>query len=203
MKRASLLSVLMVCWLAGQASAGPYTLDSATALEFRQILAPGSSGLLMGVFDGTAWVYQNPLFPATAYPAIMQDDVGFVGALSGNQSWMRIGLEDSFGDYDGFRMFVGNDDQSTWDVRLVADDLTSNWVSIPVGESASLELTFASTALTRIGFDLRLNTGLPNPPSLTDTFHISVVPLPGVPLPGAFILGMLGLAVGLKLRRFV
>lgn len=206
MKRVSLLSVLMIGLLAGQVSAGSYTLDSATALGFRQILAPGSSGLLMGVFDGTTWVYQSAIFPATEYPAIMQGEVGFVGTLSGNLSWMRVGLEDSFGAYDGFRTFVGNDDQSTWEVRLMANDLTSDWVSISPGGSAWLELTFASTDLTGIGFDTRLNTDLPDAPSLTDIYNISLVqrePGTPVPVPGALLLGLLGVAGGLKLRKFV
>ncbi len=200
MRRASLLAVSTICLLAGQVSAVPLTLDSATALEFRQILAPGSSGLLQGVFDGANWVYQNPWLPAVEYPAVMQGMVGFVGTISGGQSWMRIGLEDSLGDYDGFRMFMGNDDQSDWQVRLFANELTSDWVVIPIGGSAWLELDFASTTLTTIGFDIRLNTGLPNPPSLTDTFNVSVVL---VPVPGAFTLVVAGLVAGLKLRKFV
>ncbi len=198
MKRVSVLSVVLVCLVAGQASAGPYTLDSATALEFRQILAPGSSGLLQGVFDGTTWVYQDPWLPAVEYETTMQGQVGFVGTISGNQRWMRIGLEDSFGNYDGFRTFVGNDDQNTWEIRLFANDLVSDWVVFPAGEGAWLELNFASADLTGIGFDVRLNTSLPNPPSVTDAFSVSVVPVPG-----AFILGMLGLAGVMKLRRFV
>ncbi len=119
---------------------------------------------------------------------------------------MRIGLEDSFGDYDGFRVFAGNDDQSAWELRLFANELTSDWVVIAAGQSAWLELNFASADLAQIGFDLRLNTGLADPPSLTDTFNVSVVTQPGVPrvpVPGAFMLVMAGLAAGLKLRKFV
>ncbi len=78
MKRV-LLSVLMICLLAGSASAGMYTLDYATALDFLQLPADGSSGLLMGVFNGTGWEYQSPVYAATEYPAAMQGEVGFVG----------------------------------------------------------------------------------------------------------------------------
>jgi len=206
MKRV-LLSVLMICLLVGQASAEMYTLDYATALDFRQLPADGSSGTLMGVFNDIeqVYVFAPEGFPeemvVSQYEEAMQGEVGFVGFLSGNLSWMRIGLlEDDFGTYSGFRTFLANDNENTWDVRLVANGVPDDeWVPIAAGESRWLELPFNSTGLTMIGFDVRLNTGVFNPPSITDWTHISVVPLQG-----GVILGILGLAAaGWRLRKLV
>ncbi len=198
-----LLSVVVVCLLAGQASAGLYTLDYSTALDFLQITATGSSGLLNGVFNGTGWEYQNPYLPAVAYPAGMLGDVGFVGSLSGNSSWMRIGATGTFGSgtTDSFGAWLGNDDNSAWDVRLVTSAGESGWQTLVPGEFRWLEFDLTSSGyLTMIGFDVRLNTGLTPAPSVSDAFSISAV----VPLPAAVLLGMLGLGVaGMKLRKFV
>ncbi len=198
-----LLSVAAVCLLAGQASAGLYTLDYSTALTFNKL---AGSGLLNGVYDGLAtppnqWEYQNPWLPAQAYPSPMLGDVGFVGSLSGNQSWMRIGATGTFGTgtTSSFGAWLGNDDQSAWEVRLVANNTPeSTWTSISPGQFLWFDMP-VSGPLTMIGFEVRLNTGLTPTPSPSDSFNISAVPIPA-----AVLLGMLGLGVaGMKLRKFV
>ncbi len=209
MKRV-LLSALMACVFVGQASAEMYTLDYATAIGFHQLPADGSSGTLMAVFNDTGQVYAFAPegFPedmvVRQYADVMRGEVGFVGYLSGDLSWMRIGAEGNFGtgNYTRFGAFLANDNNSTWQVRLVTNAETptdADWVSIDAGDSRWLELDFAPTALTMVGFDVRLNVAMADHPSLTDSFHVSVVPLQG----GA-VLGVLGLAAaGLRLRKFI
>ncbi len=197
-----LLSVSVICLLAGQASAGLFTLDYSTALSFRQITGGGSSGLLNGVYNGDdPWPYQNEYLPAEEYPSPMQGAVGFVGSLSGNLRWMRIGATTGdFTDptYDSFGAWLANDDNSAWEVRLVTNDVAQDsWTPLAPGES--VWLTWGSAALTMIGFDVRLNTSLLPKASPSDSFNISAVPLPA-----GVLLGMLGLGVaGMKLRKSV
>ncbi len=200
-----LLTTLVVGLLAGQASAAIYELDRTTALTFRQLTPTGSSGLLQGVFDlktvPVTQVYASSIIPAVEYAVPFLGEVGFVGTLSGNDAWMRIGVAGaSAGTYDGFHTQLANDNQSTWEVRAFANGAVSGgWVAIDPGESTWLTVAFPEAALTTFGFDVRLHRyNGPLSPSVTDTFHVSVVPVPG-----AILLGFLGLgAAGLKLRKF-
>ena len=141
MKRILLLAAV-TGFFAAHASADPYELDYATALTFEQLLPSGSSGLLNGVFDLTvspvAQVYANPFLPAAEYEEPFLGDVGFVGTLSGDGSWMRVGTDgSSIGEYTSFRTYVANDNQSIWHVRAFANsDVSGDWVALPWTPSA-------------------------------------------------------------------
>lgn len=212
MKRV-LLTLAWACLLAGHAHADTFTIDRDTALTFRQIYNGGV--WLQGVFDLTTTpptpVYKHPTFGVEVYPDNPQGLVGFVGTITGDDNWMRIGVKNGdFGTYTGLRAFIANDNQSTWAVRLFANDCQTSWrylkspVSSDEGTSATLELSFEEMALTTFGFDVLLDVGN-DPcvkwPSATDAFHVSVVP---APVPAAALLALLGLgAAGMKLRKFV
>lgn len=209
MKRILLL-VVVVGLFAGQASADLYQLGHDTALTLRKIDMTGS-GAFMGVFDLTlspvsivdeSWEYD--FLKAEDYEAPFQGEVGFVGTLSGNGSWMRIGAEGDVGNYTGFRTYVANDNNSIWHVRAFANtSISGDWVALRPGESTLLDVSFATeAALETFGFDVMLvmdptNTYPSDYPSVTDTFHVSVVPVPG-----AVLLGLLGMGMaGFKLRK--
>jgi len=190
------------------AMADVYEVDYTTALAFRDIsTTPSESGLLLNVFDlrgntnPATHIYDGPLLPEPDYQdAPWLGQVGFSAILSGDGAWMRIGADDdSIGEYDGFRIFLGNDNNSTWQVRSFVNGTSlDDWVSLDPGKGIWLESSFTATELTSFGFDVRLNMNVGEySPSVSDTFHVSAVPVPG-----AILLGVLGLSVvGVKLRR--
>jgi hypothetical protein len=115
--------------------------------------------------------------------------------------------------YDGITSYFQNDDQSRWSVQLFYVSGATEYNSgafmelLPVGDSIYLSTGapvggLDLSTITSIGFRVKgINMGGTNPnyPSYSDDFHISVVPVPA-----AFLLGLLGLgAAGLKLRKSV
>jgi len=153
----------------------------------------------------------------------MQYEVGFVGELVDNDNskmaYVRIGFGNNFDaflaqlttaglplSYTGFVVPTSNDNQQNWQYQLWykttagvyvdqnnlvgispkggTDELTWDWVN-------DLDLT----TIADLGFMLQLDFSTLDGGS--DVFHTSVVPVPG-----AVLLGMLGLsAAGLKLRK--
>jgi hypothetical protein len=126
--------------------------------------------------------------------------------------------------YDGISMYVQNDNQSKWSYQLFytiggSVDPTNGIVTggTEYNSGAFVEVlglyhsTVLSTGapvggldlgtISNIGFRIQGNNmggGDLSDPSYSDDFHTSVVPVPG-----AVLLGFLGLgAAGLKLRRF-
>jgi hypothetical protein len=230
MKRLLLIS-LIVGLCAGGASATMYKMDAATAELFtgvywsdiqttnsNQVYYAGRSPGL----SASDKIYGGNL----SYGAIMNYAVGFTGNLKDNEAMPDGYASVSFGlgnnistlfptnvdTYDSFALPMINDNQQQWDVRLYAvtagsydvPDFVTPWINLPVnGASTSPILSFGgdvdfSSSLTDIGFAIRFNkatTGLGT--QTEDVFHVSVVPVPG-----AFLLGMLGLGVaGVRLHR--
>ncbi|MGE5294902.1 MAG: hypothetical protein ACM3VT_08730, partial [Solirubrobacterales bacterium] len=210
-----LLILALACLLTGHAYADVFNLDADTALRFRQI--PTGASWLHGVFDLTTTpptqVYPVFGLGVLGYPDhLAKAEVGFVGTISGDGEYMRIGLrDDEFGTYTGFRARIANDNQSVWSVRLFANGYTGNWQRLYPPELstddllrvADLEIPFEGEEdLTKFGFDVLLNTGSECYwPSMTDTVHVSVLP---TPVPAAALLALLGLGTaGMRLRKLV
>jgi hypothetical protein len=201
-----LLTVLVVGLLAGQASAGMYTIDRDTAKLFTQQNAPNASNQLFLSIDnpGTAvstinWTIDLPTW--FEYGGPMTYAVGFVGQLNALQI-MQIGLDGDLPGNDGasldsLGLFVSNDDNNDpWGVRLYLAGVSyavPSFTILAPGDQAFLSLNFTPGTVTEFGFEVDY-------PKVTgsDNFHISVVPVPA-----ALILGLLGMgAAGLRLRRF-
>lgn len=203
-----LLTVVLVGLLAGQASAGMYTLDYATATQLRQLNVPTQQNKLQLVI-GTPGTVLSPVYftngdiPAPEfYGEVMQMDVGFVGYLQIGQV-IQIGLnKPAIAGFDSLGAGIANDDDDPWTVQLFATDAggthTSGWVTLsgysPVTGPRATFLTVPSvdfSTLSSLGFEVSGTRP-------QDVFHISVVPVPA-----ALLLGLLGMtAAGLKLRRF-
>lgn len=188
-----ILSILLVCLLAGPVSAALFTLGESQLLSF-------DSPVYMDGFVEFDGATTDPV----EYEMDMLGDVGLMGFVKRGYS-MTVGataeeLGLTGGSYDGYQLFVANDNDDPWQVTLYVDGLESlASVNLLPGESGTLawnfgeELTLAEN--TFIG--LTLQSGI----SRTDYFHMSVS---AVPVPAAVVIGMLGLGVaGLKLRKFV
>ena len=205
------LSLCVMGVLAGQASAVMYippiseirnwTLvgNSADTLSSRMAVYNRNGTLV----DGTATGYNWP----------MSGMVGFVGMIGDTnqdqQAWLRIGGAAASGTCDSLYMYVQNDDQSLYRLGLFATDGTNTYLSsdpLPVFEPHQgqwMTLTFPQ-AMTdpTVGFELFMDLGLSpqhgyTVPSAADIWYVSATPLPG-----AVLLGFLGLgAAGLGLRK--
>ncbi len=199
------LFVAVFC-ISSSALGDMYELDYSTATQFRQInLPPSSSNELLLVIDapGTLgstvhWAV-NPDYDK--YGPDMQLEVGFVGQLIDDQL-MTIGLTGSLPappegvSYDQFGAYFANDDDDDWEVSIYVttdeDTYASVFTGIDPGSQTFLSTPIFSGNVLEFGFEVNYAGGLGS-----DHFHISVVPVPG-----AVLLGMLGLAVaGIKLRK--
>jgi len=219
MKRILLLG-LVVGLFAGQASAALWELDKTTALGFTtSSVTTGFLASPLSVYDGPSTKIFGP-GPALYGPMVGQ--VGFYGGLSGDIVGGTATMEISFtgalalvgNDYDGIAGSVANDNQSKWSLQLFYVDPTdggeraSAWVELN-GLGGTASLTAPATGVGVLDLPNITNMGLriqgnnmggtqPAYPSYSDDFHASVVPVPG-----AILLGFLGLgAAGLKLRRY-
>jgi len=227
--RRALLSILAVGLLADHAfaSAVSFTFNKEAALMLTKISHSPSGG----IFSQLLFVTDDPAEYGGAMPGV----VGYVGVLDATKAqkfaWMRIGADDDpttaapdAGDvigealgtahthdlsaYDEYHLFVGNDDNSNWSVRLFVATgsagptfYESGWTLLPPGEHTTLSLDLTGVAgldyTTGIGFDIGATmTGGVNP-SDPDVFHISTVSVQApaqVPAPGALALTLFGLA---------
>jgi hypothetical protein len=206
MKRV-LLSAVVVGLFAGPALAGLYTLDTATALQFTNWSASSVSAGDLGA--RLVWATTS----SSVYGGTMQGKVGWVGFLmddygvGDNYATMTIGAGNDAGlsgSYTGYQAFLANDDDDPWDVQLfiqtAAGKFVSGFTTLAGGSNAVLTLNtaFDFGDVKDFGFEVRgdFSGGSPSNP---DAFKISAVPIPG-----AALLGALGLfAAGLKLRRFM
>jgi len=200
MKRV-LLTVLLVGLLAGQASAGMYTLTDSVAKDFRQkstAIDPSRHQLYL-VIDtpGTPGSYIDWQYSAgwDKYGPPMKLDVVFLGQLADTEV-MQIGKAGDLAGYDSFGMYVANDDDDWWSVRPYLKGATytpPSLTNLDPGALAFISLSGWTGTVTEFGFELNYEGQ-----RVSDNFHVSVVPIPA-----ALILGLLGMgAAGLKLRRF-
>jgi len=209
-----LLVVLVVCLLAGQASAGMYTLDTATALKFTTAAIVSGGGDYM---TGGLTVTQDDNVYGSKFP--MSGDVVFKANITdgytgpGDDTFVTLQISANgnaglSGSWTGYQSYVQNDNDRGWWVQLFYTDLdnvgnvvdhSSGFVSLGAyGGSANISVLGVVNDLTTIqdiGFRVKLDQGIQGD---SDTFHVSLVPVPA-----AVILGILGLGVaGWKLRKY-
>ncbi|UCD30437.1 MAG: hypothetical protein JSV03_08215 [Planctomycetota bacterium] len=209
-----------LCLSRAPASAAMYTLSQSYALTLDDIYY-SDDGYMSSNSPTTSNLIYNNNGP-------MQGIVGFYGTLDdididGNAlalvklgAGYDLGLNLGGSGYTDYTLFVANDNQSIWDVRLFitigGTEYTSDWVSLSAHDSTNLTLNFAGKGITDamladvedIGFyiqgDLKYVEGVYDDyPTDPDGYHISIL----VPTPTAVILGILGLGVvGVKLRKY-
>jgi len=208
------LFVLVLGVLAGQASAAMWELDLPTAQQFT------NAAIMSGVGDTDILFFGSFLItPPNAYGVSpMRGLIGFQGTIkdgTGGDTLAAAQIDTggtisglSGTGYDGVTAFFANDNDDQWEFELFyavgGTEYNSGFVGINgtvVGppNTAYLTAPFAGIldlgGITEIGFRVRTNFGVDG---ASDTFHVSVVPVPG-----AILLGFLGLgAAGIKLRRF-
>ncbi|MFZ2147477.1 MAG: hypothetical protein WAV28_09665 [Sedimentisphaerales bacterium] len=217
-----LLVVLVVCLLAGQASADMYTMDVATAIQLRDI-STSWSDTTGGGYNYLKWVGYNPgtsadrVYGSGAYGETMFYAVGFAADLTDldddGVASVKIGVAGGAGSlptgtYDGFYLPISNDNDDNYKYKLYVDDATTgyyesaSWTSLSADTQTTLILDLTQPGdggldfsnLNDIGFIVQIY-GMAG---VSDTFHTSIVPVPG-----AVILGILGLGVvGWKLRKY-
>ena len=215
MNRILILSV-MVGLFAGQASADLYTMDATTAADMRWIgVGAGDEGTLtyVGYKPGGLGdvVCPNPLTEYGAGAGNMTYAVGFTGNLYDNDqsglAVLTLGLTGPglSGTFDGFELPIANDDDDVWNYRAFVTTgggtVYSPWtIGVVPGSNqivsvSTLGLDYGT--VTGIGFELQWDISL-NDERSGDDYNVSVVPVPG-----AILLGMLGMSiVGLKLRKY-
>jgi hypothetical protein len=201
------LFVAVFC-ISSSALGGMYELDYSTATQFTQLNTANSGNQLYLVIDSPGdappastiyWTHDISLYDE--YGPDMQLEVGFVGQLVDSEV-MTIGLAGSLpapptdGSYDQFGAYFANDDDDDWEVSIYVttdvDTYASVFTGIAPGSQMFLSTPIFSGTVEEFGFEVNYAGG-----QGSDNFHISVVPVPG-----AVLLGMLGLAVaGVKLRK--
>ena len=209
MKRILLLG-LVVGLFAGQASAAPYTLDVTAARQFTQQNVIDLQNELHLVIDNpgstlsTTYVDDGYFGAPADYVDTMQLAVGFAGhitnkAVNVNVIWIGKAVAGELANGDTLSIPIANDNDDYYQytawystVGGPAAIVQGAALDLAAGTAGSVSVGIAG-APTYFGFTLDYIGG-----SSSDDFHTSVVPVPG-----AILLGLLGLsAAGLKLRRF-
>ncbi|MEJ2648346.1 MAG: hypothetical protein P8016_08080 [Sedimentisphaerales bacterium] len=201
------ICIVILCFITSSAMADIWELDFSTATQFRQLNTPEpTTNQLYLVIDAPGTVGStvewavNPAYDA--YGPDMQLEVGFLGQLINSQE-MTIGLNGSLPEppigtsYDQFGSYFANDDDDLWAVNIYVetdvDTYSSGFTTIPAHSMTFLSTPVFSGTVSQFGFlvDYVGDSG-------SDNFHLSVVPVPG-----AVLLGILGLGIaGIKLRKF-
>jgi hypothetical protein len=216
--RCGLLWALVVGFFAGQASGSAFTLDKFTAVQLREV-SISDMGALVTVADSGGIVYwTDGTFPKYGVP--MQAVVGYLGWLYDSDgdslASIRIGAMGTTalssihtaGSYDGFRSFFANDDDDPWSIQLYVDaggtSYSSGFTTLAPGTSSVLSLNFGTTVsfaqVTDLGFEVQGLFGVGGNPSNPNYFHISAAAVP-IPVPGAGLLGLLGVGIVGLARR--
>lgn len=216
MKRILLISLVLGLF-AGSASADMYVMDQATAELLYDVSWTGELSYDMKyVGDNPGGIGDKIYGSQLVYGATMEYLVGFAGNIivdttGGNTvASVNIGLGREVnltGEYDGFALPISNDDQQIWEYKLYvnttgADYISDSWTPLAGGTQSTLVLPFNAlvdfSTLTDIGFIIQFNVASTGGgTNYSDDFHTSVVPVPG-----AVLLGLLGLGVaGWKLRK--
>ena len=194
------VSMLAICCLAGQASAEMFTLGKDDAMSLYDVYWTSETDFqwLSVTDDFTEYQGGDPRV------STMRGEVGFYGLLfdyGGTPSVQIGGYAGDLSEYEGYSLFLANDNDDPWEVSLYlttgAGTYQTPWTSLT---------TSARTATLELYFDVFGVEGLDDVQDLgfwikggNDMFHISAVPTPV-----AVLLGMLGMGVaGLKLRKFV
>ena len=210
--RRFLLIGVMVGLFAGQASAALYyQMDATTAAGMRLLsVSAGDTATLDYVGYHPGDVGSRVFGIDAGYGgATFIEVVGFSGQLkmfsADDSAIATIGLASPTlsGTFDGFLLPVANDNNQTWRFEAYVTagaTVYSAWAQLAPGGTAALLVNTGSinfSTVTGIGFDIEWKPSLGGN-SASDDFHASVVPVPA-----AFLLGLLGMGVaGLKLRRF-
>ena len=200
-----LLFTLIIMLFAVQANAGPFYLDAPTAQTFTQQVAINANNMLHVVIDNpgtpgsTTYLDDGYAGSPADYGDPMQDDVGFLGHVTaGNTILIGKAGTDILAGYDSLVIDIANDNDDTYTYHAWYS--TDNLSTVIQGASLQLlhdtkgvvSVGLIPSGVTNFGFDLTIDS---NP---SDDFHTSVVPVPG-----AILLGILGLSVaGLKLRKY-
>ena len=228
-----LLFTLLIGLFAVQASADMYTFDVPTAAGLRDVFwsdtqtpannvlqwmgyKPGATADTIYDYDAVANGYggSHPMYYAVGFTGDVtdndgsgdgeayveigaMDDAALLAAINADLAALSGGLTD-------FYLPISNDNNTHWSYKLYVDDSTNGRTEtawLPVGDlgdgdqiTLHLTLTSAVTSVYDIGFGIRWK----NTADSGDQFHTSIIPVPG-----AVLLGILGLsAAGIKLRRF-
>lgn len=218
-----IMSVMALLVGATPAFAGIFTIDTPTAALFGDKgVSAGDSGSLeyTGYSPGT--LAANKISGTAAiYGAIpMVYNVGFAGSI---QDTDNSGFADIYigvsnvsaaggpaildGSVTGLELAISNDNQQIWNYRLYAKEAggthySDTWLSLPAGDQSTLDLAFVGgydgSDVTEFGFVVQFEKATTGGgTNLSDDFHTSVVPVPG-----ALLIGLLGLGTaGMKLRK--
>ena len=152
----------------------------------------------------------------------MTYQVGFTGNIYDNNAsglaHVSLGLIEPglSGQYDGFELPVANDDDDTWIYRSyvttvtggVPDDTAATIYSVwspglGFGEYTTLVALTPGldySTVTGIGFEIRWSRALNNDRT-GDFYNTSVDTTPVIPVPGAIVLGGIGVGLVTWLRR--
>ena len=215
MIRMSILVCLLSVLFVGPVIALPtYYMDPDTAADMRLLdISTNDVGDLeyVGYQPGGSgdWVFGV----ASEYGAgegYMAYEVGFTGGLYDNDqstlAEITIGLTNPgfSGAYDKFELPIANDDDDIWKYRAYvmtdSETIWSDWTDgLNPGEKTSLTVSTPGldyTDVTGIGFQIQWDRSLNND-RLGDNYNTSVVPVPG-----ALLLGLIGLgSLRLKFRK--